>query len=119
MRAGNGVWVALILLTLFAGTTRTHGHVSCTAAPSGIVSWWQAESNAVDIVSGNDGVSLTSVGFAPGKVGTAWSFDGVSSKIDIGDPMSLALTNSFSIEGWILVNGLPPASQGYGQILYR
>ena len=109
----------LLIFTLMSGAVDSFGQITCTSVPPGIVSWWQAESNFVDIVSGNNGVSLTNVGFAPGKVGTAWSFDGVSSKIDIGDPMSLALTNSFSIEGWILVNGLPPASQGYGQILYR
>ena len=41
------------------------------AQPSGLVSWWQAESNAVDSADGNNGVLVTSVdrGSAAEKAG--------------------------------------------------
>lgn len=95
------------------------GQTNCTPPPPGLVSWWQAQSNALDSIGGNDGQLQSGAGFAQGKVGMAFSFDGISSKVDLGDPLSLAFTNSFSIEGWIWVKALPAASQGHGQIVYR
>lgn len=91
----------------------------CVAPPAGLVSWWQAESNAVDFIGENNGQPQSGVAYGKGRVGTAFLFDGISSKVDLGDPVSLAFTNSFSIEGWIWINGLPPAGQGHGLILYR
>jgi len=108
--------VALLLASLACNLVAQN---ACAPAPAGLVSWWQAESNALDSISGNNGQLQTGASYAPGKVGTAFSFDGLNSKVDLGDPASLAFTNSFSIEGWIWVNSAPTVSQGHGQILYR
>jgi hypothetical protein len=109
--------VAAFLLVPMSGVLRAQ--TNCLTPPLGLVSWWQAESNALDSIGGNDGQVQTGAGYGPGKVGTAFSFDGVASKVDLGDPLSLAFTNSFSIEGWIWVNAFPSPSQGHGQIIYR
>jgi len=111
---------AVTVISLLSGPAGyLEAQTACAPPPSGLVSWWQAESNALDSIGADNGQVQTGAGYAPGKVGTAFSFDGLSSKVDLGDPANLAFTNSFSIEGWIWVNALPPASQGHGQILYR
>jgi len=63
---------AALLLTLFAPDA--FGQTNCAPPPSGLVSWWQAESNALDSVGRNNGV-FTGAAFAPGEVGSAFSFD--------------------------------------------
>jgi hypothetical protein len=74
----------------------------CVAQPSGLVSWWRGESNAVDSVGGNDGVPQNGVTFAPGKVGTAFSFDGVDDVVQLpASPSLYPGTNSFSLAAWI------------------
>jgi hypothetical protein len=69
-------------------------------APSGIVSWWPAEGNTRDIISGNTGIVKGGLGYAPGKVGSAFLFGGTN--IFLTMP---AITNSdlrsFTIEFWL------------------
>ena len=56
--------------------------------------------------------------YATGEVGKAFSFDGVNDWAALGDPSSLAFTASFTIEGWIKVNGLP-TNYNFGSIMFR
>jgi hypothetical protein len=51
---------------------------SCAIQPLGLVSWWRAEVNANDSSGTNNGALLNGVSFAAGRVGQAFSFDGVS-----------------------------------------
>jgi hypothetical protein len=76
---------------------------NCTAAPSGIVSWWAAETNANDRIGGNSGTLVNGAGFAAGKVGQAFSLNGTNQYVRIPDHASLSPAGSFSIEGWINV----------------
>ena len=73
----------------------------CAAPPPGLVSWWRAESNAVDAVGGNNGTSTNGAGFAPGRVGQAFIFNGTNSYIEVPDSPSLRLTNELTIEFWV------------------
>jgi hypothetical protein len=78
---------------------------SCAQIPSGIVSWYPAdentaEENAIDIVSRNNGTLQNGATFAPGKVGTAFSLDGVDDIIEVPDRDSLDL-NQLTIDAWI------------------
>jgi hypothetical protein len=83
---------------------------SCAAAPSGLVSWWKADTNADDVVSGNTGV-LQNVGYTNGVVGQAFSFDpnsfpyGTYTGVQVPDQPAYALTNSLTIEGWVRPRG--------------
>ena len=51
---------------------------SCDAICSapGLVSWWPGEGVTDDIANGNHGSLQNGAGFAPGKIGQAFSFDG-------------------------------------------
>ncbi len=48
----------------------------CAAAPAGLVGWWPGNDDARDVVAGHDGRLNDGAGFAAGKVGQAFSFDG-------------------------------------------
>ena len=67
-----------------AVTSSGNGNVSifqndtCTPAPSGLVSWWRAEGDARDFWDGNHGSLQNGATFAAGKVGQAFSFDGIN-----------------------------------------
>ena len=76
---------------------------SCMPPPSGLVGWWQGESNAVDIIGGNNGSPANGAGFAPGKVGTAFSFNGINQYVLMSNSPALNLTNALTLEGWVKV----------------
>jgi subtilisin-like proprotein convertase family protein len=85
----------------------------------GAVSWWTGDINplsgrAWDVLGGNDGAFIhqatnapngyvqalgsTNALFFPGWIDQS---NNLASKIELGDPQNLRLTNSFTIEGWI------------------
>jgi hypothetical protein len=85
------------------------------AHPPGLVALWSGEGNGLDSVGGNP-ATLTDITFAEGKVGQAFSFNGVSSSIRI--PASPALDvgagDGFTITAWVkptTVDGIHPLFQ--------
>ena len=91
---------------------------TAVAAPSGLVSWWTADNTAADLNGLNNATLLNGATYAPGMVGQAFSFDGVNARAEVADSSSLAFTASFTIEGWIKVNG-SPSSGSFGSIMFR
>jgi Concanavalin A-like lectin/glucanases superfamily/Immunoglobulin domain/Lectin C-type domain/Chitobiase/beta-hexosaminidase C-terminal domain len=73
---------------------------TCTAPPVGLVSWWRAQGDATDQVSGNNGTLSGNVTFSSGKVGQCFAFDGNGSMIQLGNPSNLQFQN-FSLEAWL------------------
>jgi hypothetical protein len=90
---------------------------TAVAVPSGIVSWWTANTTAADAMGLNN-ATLSNVTYSAGEVGQAFSFNGLNGWAALGDPSSLAFTASFTIEGWIKVNGLP-TNYNFGTIMFR
>lgn len=105
----------------------------------GAVGWWNGDMNplnrrAFDLVGGNDGAMLygaTNMAITnafvtnrfAGRTTNVFYFNGAetnayASKIELGDPENLRLTNSFTIEAWILPM---PHTNAYGteQIFFR
>jgi uncharacterized repeat protein (TIGR03803 family) len=74
-------------------------NTNCLPPPAGLVSWWQGEGNALDIVGGNNGTLEGEVSYTDGEVGQAFNFDGVSGFIST----SLLVTNpqTFSLSLWL------------------
>jgi len=72
----------------------------CDLPPSGLVSWWQAEGNALDRIGGNNGTLVNGAGYAVGEVGTAFAFTNALAAVQIGNATNLQL-QSFTIEAWI------------------
>jgi hypothetical protein len=82
----------------------------CVPPYSGLVGWWQAESNALDSVGANDGTLLPAMTFAPGEVGQAFRFTGTpggvralaSPSLDVGAGFGL------TVEMWVNPANLSP-----------
>lgn len=72
----------------------------CAPPPSGLVSWWQAENNALDTSSTNNGVLVGNTAFGVGRVAQAFVFDGNGDGVQLGNPAGLRLQD-FTIETWI------------------
>jgi plastocyanin len=81
----------------------------CSAAPSGMVSWWDADDDPFDRQGTNHGtMPLAGAGFGTGKVGRAFTFDGSQNPVSIPDNASLDL-DTFTIDAWVFPTGLDGA----------
>ena len=73
--------------------------------PSGIVAWWQGESNALEVIGGNNGILENGTSFITGEVGNAFEFNGINNFILVNPatPSSLDVGQSsgLTIELWI------------------
>ena len=77
--------VGLILLFTFIPISSLVAQ-RCVQPPEGLVSWWDADAvsgtTASDIQDGNDGTLMNGATTAPGKVGDAFSFDGLDDYVE-------------------------------------
>jgi hypothetical protein len=76
----------------------------CTAAPANQVSWYRAENNANDSQGSNHGTLQNGTTFTAGKVGQAFSFDGIDDVVSITDNPTLNPSGSLTIEAWVNPN---------------
>ena len=74
----------------------------CTAPPSGQVSWWGGDNNALDMIGTNNGTLMNGATFAAGKVGQAFSFDGVDDYVEVPHNASLSFspTSPMTVDLW-------------------
>ena len=78
---------------------------TCTPPPPDMVNWWPGDGIAIDIQGSNDATPVNGATFAPGKVGQAFSFDGVNDVVSVPDNPSLTLgAGPFSIDLWVKFN---------------
>ena len=92
-------------------TLLSNGHVLVTGGdghdpssaelfiPSSLVAYWPAEGNANDAAGDNDGIVGNGATFAPGKVGQAFSFDGVNDYIALSNQPNLSA--GFTFSAWV------------------
>jgi hypothetical protein len=80
---------------------------SCVPPPSGMTHWWPADGGADDIVGGNDGALQNGASFGTGKVHQAFSLNGSSQYVDVGNPIGLQISSGdFTIDAWVRFNSL-------------
>ena len=74
----------------------------CTPPPSDIISWWPAEGNAIDIVSGNNGIAAN-ITYTIGEVGNAFDFNDSNAyvRVPASSNLNVGLGNGFTFETWI------------------
>jgi lysophospholipase L1-like esterase len=90
-----------------------NGHAAdCTPIPTGIVSWWGGDGNAADLVGTNSGILQggASAG-GTGMVGSAFTFNGTNSYVQIPDSPVFHPTN-FTLEFWVRFASLDSAGLG-------
>jgi Concanavalin A-like lectin/glucanases superfamily len=104
---------SLVVLTgLVIGGWLAHSRITRVQSlrkhlPSGLLALWLGDGNLKDIASANNGTLVGHVGFGPGKVGQAFSFNGASGYVSIPDSPSLdAFANGITVAAWIKVNHL-------------
>ncbi len=66
--------------------------LTAVAVPSGIVSWWTANSTAADAMGLNN-ATLSNVTYSSGEVGKAFSFNGLNGWAALGDPKQVGKLN--------------------------
>jgi hypothetical protein len=85
---------------------------ACTPPASGMVGWWPAEGTAEDIFSTNDGILQGgTTATNAGVLGTAFSFDGVNSYVQINDSPLFHPAN-LTIEAWVRFTSLDSPAVG-------
>lgn len=89
--------VKLTLFFVFALTGYAVAQL-CVAPPAGLVSWWPGDGNANDIQGTNDGTLQGGATFATGKVGQAFSLDGVNDYVIT--PL-VNFGNAYTLSAWI------------------
>jgi Leucine-rich repeat (LRR) protein len=73
----------------------------CVSAPAGLVSWWPGDGNANDLAGGNTAtLQGGATAIATGMAGSAFSFDGANSYVQVPDSPTLKPTN-ITIEAWV------------------
>jgi len=89
----------LALLALFSATAITKAQ-PCLPPPSGLIAWWPGDGNANDQGT-NNGTLINGASFGAGKVGQAFSFDGISSCVSIEYSPSLGPLTNYSVTAWV------------------
>lgn len=83
------------------GSTTSQATQGCVPAPAGLVGWWSGDGNAKDRMSRNNGDTLQSMTYVPGKVGRAFNFDGKSQFVRVPASTTFNTDNGLTIEGWV------------------
>src|SRR5947209_8491413 len=99
------------MLVLFTGDQAQ----VCTPAPTGLISWWHADGNALDARSRANGTLLNGATFGAGEVGQAFSLDGIDDQIVIADsddlsPQMASANGEITVSAWINLTAMPTVS---------
>ncbi|MCA9131477.1 MAG: hypothetical protein KDB22_30570, partial [Planctomycetales bacterium] len=69
--------------------------------PEDVAGWWTGDNTTNDFGGTNNGTLMNGATYAPGKVGTAFSFDGVDDILTIAHSASLNATTAVSLSAWV------------------
>jgi YVTN family beta-propeller protein len=77
------------------------GGPSCAQQPSGQVSGWAGDGNALDMVGVQHGTMQSGAGFAAGLVGHAFSFGGAGDDLEVGGGVGDFGSSAFTVDFWM------------------
>ncbi|HJT81552.1 MAG TPA: LamG-like jellyroll fold domain-containing protein, partial [Chthoniobacterales bacterium] len=78
--------------------------------PAGIISWWRGQNDAQDSIGANHGTLTNGATFGTGKVGAAFTFDGVDDLITVP---SINAGSKYTVEFWLY----PKRAAGYEHLV--
>ena len=100
MKTAQTLLAALALTLPLAGASAQSW--TTNNLPSGLIAWWQAESNYLDSVGTNQGAPVGGVTFSPARVGQGFVFSGTNQGVIIPHDTSLNVPpTGFTVEFWI------------------
>jgi uncharacterized repeat protein (TIGR01451 family) len=79
----------------------------CAAPVADLVGWWPGESSAADLIGGNDGTLESGTTFAPGRIGSAFSFNGTGAIVTVPDSPVLDIRQNLTVSAWFNVASIP------------
>jgi hypothetical protein len=82
----------------------------------GLVVFWSADGNADDLLNGNNGVLCNETTFVPGKIGQAFSFNGVNSFVKVPQSPGLNLADQITIAFWMKADADNPMNTYQGLV---
>ena len=88
---------------------RPYLKIPCAALPPGLVSWWGGNGYANDIIGAYKGTLVNGTSFAPGKVGQAFSFDGVDDHVFVPNTLSIDGGAEATYVAWVYPEASPAA----------
>ena len=102
----------LVVAILLLAASFLCGHATyaqnCVPPPAGLVSWWPGDGDANDIVGPHHGTLQNGATFAAGKVGQAFSFDGVDDYVSVPDHSDWTFGDDpFTIDLWANFDTVP------------
>ena len=99
---GNYTVVVRNSLGSITSSNAVLGVAVCVPAPPGLVGWWPGAGDVADVVGGNSGTLQGAIGFAPGKVGQAFSFDGINDVVEVPDSATIGagVNSAMTVELW-------------------
>ncbi len=97
--------IAIVLFSIFIVAAECSA--VCLNPPSGLVSWWPGDGNALDIIGPNHGTLVNGTSFAPGMVDQAFSLDGVDDEVQ-APGTDFADLQQLTIDLWVKHSSLPP-----------
>jgi hypothetical protein len=110
VQSTNGGAYVVVITNAFGAVTSTVANLlvagpglTCVSTPSGLIAWWPGQSNANDVVGGNNGALQNGATYEPGMVETAFSFAGANEAVLIPYSASnnLSALSAWTIEGWV------------------
>ena len=88
--------------------------------PSGLIAWWQAESNMLDSAGSHDGSGSAAPTYAAGRFGLAFQFNGTSQSVSIPDSHAdLDSWTQFTLEAWVYLDNRIDGTGGGQAILSK
>ncbi len=117
-------WLVVSIFAAVATAFSSKAQPTCTPAPSGLVSWWQAEGNGLDSAGGNTAYAPVLPGgvtFGPGEVGQGFQLNGTNAYLMVpaSPSLNIGTGSGITMEGWIKVSsvdGLHPIAEWYSDV---
>ncbi len=104
-KTGPGSAFALFLVLLAAGSTNLQANGSidtCVDPPADMVAWWPGDANAEDLQGDHDGALVGDAhANAPGKVSSAFEFNGINARVHVKDAVALNPTQEITVDAWV------------------
>lgn len=91
----------VFLAVWFAWLPAPAQSTDCVQCPSGLVAWWPGDGSATNLAGSGDGAMRNGATFAAGRVGRAFSFDGVDDFVQVDHHPVLNPSDAITVLAWI------------------